>query len=249
MKQSIIICEGETDAIIIQYYMRKALGWEDVKDSSRQNRVLRSKGYRARLLEKTGKELTIASAGGVGKIPETLANVFTRMKKSPPDMSEAYDDIVILTDRDDEDSEKNMSDAILRKAAEFGVQLDALTDGKQWHTGSVTSDLGIEKTFRMLLLMIPDDENGAMESFLLKAISAESDYDRKIQKGNAFVDSADPEKRYLTKRRYITKAKYDVYFSIRTPLEQFGERQHLLLHCPWEKYSTIREEFKLLSGI
>lgn len=64
------------------------------------------------------------------------------------------------------------------------------------------------------------------------------------KKGNAFVDSVDPDKRYLSKRRYITKAKFDVYFSVRTAAEQFVERQNLLKNIPWEKYLLIQDSFK-----
>lgn len=66
---------------------------------------------------------------------------------------------------------------------------------------------------------------GAMETFLLNAISEHDLYDADIiKKGNSFVEEVDPERRYLTKRRYITKAKFDVYFSVRTAAEQFAER-------------------------
>lgn len=52
--------------------------------------------------------------------------------------------------------------------------------------------------------------------------------DKIVEKGNNFVETVDPEKRYLTKRRYVTKSKLDVYFSVRTSIEQFTERQSIL---------------------
>ena len=68
-----------------------------------------------------------------------------------------------------------------------------------------------------------------METFLLDAIAKEDLYDGEIiRKCKAFVDQADPEKRYLSGRRLITKAKFDTYFSIRTSAEQFMERQNIL---------------------
>lgn len=67
------------------------------------------------------------------------------------------------------------------------------------------------------LFVIPFEENGALETFLLNAISQNDEYDKEIiNKGNIFVDEIDSEKRYLNRRRYITKAKFDVYFSVRT---------------------------------
>ena len=84
----------------------------------------------------------------------------------------------------------------------------------------------------LLLLVIPFEDTGAMETFLLNAIANDSAYDAEIiRKGNQFVEEVDKERRYLTKRRYITKSKFDVYFSIRTAAEQFVERQNILKAC------------------
>lgn len=99
----------------------------------------------------------------------------------------------------------------------------------------------------LLLLVIPFEDIGAMETFLLNAIANDSAYDAEIiRKGNQFVEEVDKERKYLTKRRYITKSKFDVYFSIRTAAEQFVERQNILKRVPWEQYSQIQEEFHKL---
>lgn len=99
----------------------------------------------------------------------------------------------------------------------------------------------------LLLLVIPFEDTGAMETFLLNAIANDSAYDAEIiRKGNQFVEEVDKERRYLTKRRYITKSKFDVYFSIRTAAEQFVERQNILKRVPWEQYSQIQRSAELL---
>lgn len=100
------------------------------------------------------------------------------------------------------------------------------------------------------LLVIPFEDTGAMETFLLNAIANDSAYDAEIiRKGNQFVEEVDKERKYLTKRRYITKSKFDVYFSIRTAAEQFVERQNILKRVPWEQYSQIQEEFQKLNDL
>ena len=53
----------------------------------------------------------------------------------------------------------------------------------------------------------------------------------------------------MNARRTITKAKFDVYFSIRTPVEQFGERQNILKNVPWEEYPKIQQDFRLLGDL
>lgn len=99
-------------------------------------------------------------------------------------------------------------------------------------------------------MIVPFEENGAMETFLLHAIAENDVYDKEIiEKCNNFVDGADPLKRYLSKRRLITKAKFDTYFSIRTSAEQFTERQNILKNIKWEKYTALQADFGLLAEL
>ena len=70
-----------------------------------------------------------------------------------------------------------------------------------------------------------------------------------IEECNQFVERVDPQKRYLTSRRYITKAKFDTYFSIRTPVQQYTERQNILKNVQWEEYNHIQTAFDKLREI
>lgn len=99
-------------------------------------------------------------------------------------------------------------------------------------------------------MVIAFTTEGAIETFLLEAIADKDEYDKKIiNRTNSFVEQIDKERRYLNARRTITKAKFDVYFSIRTPVEQFGERQTILLNIPWEEYPKIQHDFRLLGDL
>ena len=62
-----------------------------------------------------------------------------------------------------------------------------------------------------------------------------------INECSNFVDRIDPEKKYLTSRRYITKAKFDTYFSIRTPVEQYAERQNILKNYIQKKKNVFKK--------
>ena len=99
-------------------------------------------------------------------------------------------------------------------------------------------------------MFIPFTENGALETYLLDCISDSNEYDKEIiNKGNSFVDTIDPEARYLHQRRLRTKAKFDVYFSVRTAVEQYYERQNILRSVAWENYEMIRNDFKLFEDL
>ena len=119
-----------------------------------------------------------------------------------------------------------------------------------WILCSMRNKIGLSISFSILLLIIPFEENGAMETFLLNAIGNKDSYDKNIiNECSNFVDRIDPEKKYLTSRRYITKAKFDTYFSIRTPVEQYAERQNILKNIRWEQYNNIQTAFKKLGEL
>ena len=68
---SIIICEGSTDSILLQYFLRKAYGWEDTKE-----RIPLSNKFKTfRKLKKEEKTLCIGGSGGVSQIKDKFDNI------------------------------------------------------------------------------------------------------------------------------------------------------------------------------
>ena len=241
---SIIICEGSTDSVLLQYFLRKAYGWEDTKE-----RIPLSNKFKTfRKLKKEEKTLCIGGSGGVSQIKDKFDNILEL--NSFAANGEEYEKIIILTDLDEVDTEDDFCAEISRILAERNVNADQTIKNNEWVHCRMKNGQGKEISVDLLLLVIPFEQTGAMETFLLDAIAKADDYDNDIIKqGNAFVDSVDPDKRYLSKRRYITKAKFDVYFSVRTAAEQFVERQNLLKSVPWEKYLLIQDSFRKFADL
>lgn len=63
--KSIILCEGSTDWVLLQYFMRKTYEWED-KRTNKQPQGKHIK--RIRTMEKGADRLSIGSCGGTSKI-------------------------------------------------------------------------------------------------------------------------------------------------------------------------------------
>lgn len=242
--KSIIICEGSTDSVLLQYFLRKAYDWQDTK-----NRIpLSSKFKTFRELEKDGRILCIGGSGGVGKIKEKLDYILEL--NSLAANNEEYGKIIILTDRDEVDTEADFCTEIKRVLSERSIQTQQEIKNDEWAFCKMKNGHGKEIAVEILLLIVPFEQTGAMETFLLNAVAGEDEYDKEIiNRGNTLVDSVDPEKRYLTKRRYITKAKFDVYFSVRTAAEQFVERQNILKDIPWDQYLLVQETFKKFADL
>lgn len=246
---SIILCEGSTDYVLLQYFMRVANGWQE--DRSKQQNLFKFDKQNSRKLFQGDSSLTIAAVGGSTRVTEGLKNVLLRNSLvAPTSENDFFDKIVVLTDRD----EINTESELIRKIEDVfnanQVISNAVLNHNSWIKCSMQSRAGVRKEFEILVLIIPFEECGAMETFLLKAIAQKDVYDGNIiNQCNSLVDTVDPERKYLNKRRLITKAKFDTYFSIRTSAAQFVERQDILKNVNWEEYEAIQKQFVLLKEL
>lgn len=242
--KSIILCEGGTDLTLIQYFMEKVNEWKYHSNRPKLFDLEQQKRFK-----KEDKILEIGATGGCSEIPKYFSKILA-YQRIGSNFEERYENIVIITDNDEIDTFDNMKATLEKLFNEHSVTVENNIANDNWINCSCENGAQDIINFRVLLLIIPFDEEGALKTFLLKAIASNDEYDNEIiEKGNDFVENADSERRYLSKRRYVTKAKLDVYFSIRTSVEQFTERQNILKNINWEDYEYIRNSFKKLREI
>ena len=244
--KSIIICEGETDFAFLQHFMIRINGWRDFKNSEEKRNpsfISSVNNSESRDFIRDSDILTIISCGGCGNIKKVFEEIIRRNQNEIFD-DERYSKIVVLTDND----EDGVEEKIIAELNSVSGTADKIKNNA-WTDLSFTDMTDNSFNSKLLLLIIPFDEYGAMETFLLKSVSEQDPYDAEIvKKAKKFVDNADPEKRYLTHRSFKTKAELYAYFSIRidyTP-NQFKQRKEILTKLPWEKYENIQKSFKEL---
>ena len=104
-----------------------------------------------------------------------------------------------------------------------------------------------------LPLIIPFEQTGAIETFLLDALceTSEKEDDLRVDKlvieqCRSFIDNINCNGKYLAHRRERTKAKYNTVFVVMTPADAYNQRQSILRSVPWEKYETVQNGFKEL---
>lgn len=239
--KSIILCEGGTDLTLIQYFMEKVNGWKYHSNRPKLFDLEQQKRFK-----KEDKILEIGATGGCSEIPKCFSKILNSQRIGSSS-EERYENIVIITDNDEIGTFDKMKVTLENLFNKYSITVKNNIANDSWINCTCENGAQDIINFRVLLLIIPFDEEGALETFLLKAIASNDEYDNEIvEKGNDFVENADSERRYLTKRRYITKAKLDVYFSIRTSVEQFTERQNILKSINWEEYEYIQDSFKKL---
>lgn len=247
---SIILCEGSTDFQLLQYYMRKVHQWEDAPRAIQES-AFKYKNQNSRVLKRANDTLTIAAVGGCSELTAGLDAVLVRNQLAAPNVSsDVIGKIVIVTDNDDEGTEQSLIEKVNASLCNKRVTVKDEIRNNCWVNCSMAGQTIPQIDFELLILIIPFSENGAMENFLLDAVSAKDSYDGVIiQKCSNFVNTVDPDQKYLKQRRIITKAKFDTYFSVRTPLTQFNERQSILKNVPWEDYEKVQAGFVQLRRI
>lgn len=243
--RSVILCEGSTDFVLLQHFMRRTYQWE-----YKSNKQINIAGQSARecTLQKDDNTVSIIGCGGCNRLIPCLN--YELMLNSVSALGEAYDKIVIITDRDEVLTEQEFSEQIEYQIKVYNGKYSGLITNNEWMEFSFINGYGDELKTKLLMLVIPFEETGAMETFLLNAIAEQDEYDKYIiNQCNAFVDNVDNQRKYLNKRRYITKAKFDVYFSVRTSAEQFNERRNIIKNVAWEKYPLIKNSFDKLGEL
>lgn len=244
--KSIIICEGNTDSYLLQNLMRNAFGWKMLdKSSFTQNRFNVD-------FEKAGNAVTISVAGDSSRITDVFSRILAHNLSSSSD-EEQYKKIILVTDNDDACTKDKQIAAILSRArAVYGTSLESdafnLAD---WNLLTSTNKMGDAVHTDVLLILLPPDGNGALETFLLDSIAKKDLYDGQIvNKCNAFVSTVDDEqKRYLKKARQITKAKFNVYMSIATASVPYKEQESLLKDFPWSESKAVTATFAKLKEL
>ena len=237
---SVLICEGFTDYILFKYYMKKVYNWQDVQNSSQP--LLQYGNNESQFFTCNSNFLTIMSSGGCSHLTSALENVLNRNFNCQPNLSDAITKIAIITDRDEITTEVDFINEINSKLMSYNATPDVTIKNNNWVKIHMNCSAGHSLDFDLLVMVIPSSGTGAMETCLLNAISAVDAYDKKIiDDGNAFVQNADPSTKYLIHRRYVTKAKFHVYFCIRGPIEQIRSQQ-ILMNVPWEQYPQLQNE-------
>jgi hypothetical protein len=253
--KSVIICEGNTDLVLIQYFLEKTYQWEYVsvkRPDDLMNKLTEPRNQKW-FRHPSGHSLCIVSAGGCSKIPVMLNKCLDYNAMGP---LYPYDCIAIVCDRDEAGTEASFLSSLSTELTHYHVRFENEFIHNVWNTITYTDALQNNRSLKCLPLVIPFEDTGAIETFLLDALSIASERDdpemidkQVIQQCIHFIDNLDSKNKYLTRRRDKTKAKFDSVFVVMSPAEAFSDRQTLLRSVPWEQFETVQEGFKQLGKL
>lgn len=249
--RSVILCEGQDDLWFLAYYLNKTQGW--IPELNQTKPKLWGKAKIPCNLQKqqiiymchpqNNNILAVKSVAGEANLITSLQEVLERNQKLPTDPIHA---VVLFRDCDDRDQ------------GQLAQSMQAWFDDEIiLHNNEVTDYLLSEEydlILKVLPLVIPFDEQGAIETLLLKSIGDNGiDGAYVATHAKEYVEATQANvTSYLKKQREFTKAKYAAAMAIIDPTHSRDTFNQLMNATPWEESCTIHEHMeravKLISG-
>ena len=180
---NLILCEGKTDAVIIGYYLMKTANYAYLKKPRFALPAKNEGNETCSWFENEKNTLAIWGVGGYSNINPRLTEIIELNK-----INFSIQKIVVLRDRDDKTDEEILSG--------FGkvlhIKHGEVLVNNEWSEFKLTDRFNTEQEYSFLPLIIPFDEAGALETFLMNSISENIDHKYIVDESKEFVDGLNP---------------------------------------------------------
>lgn len=242
---NIILCEGKTDQRLIGEYIIATTNWERMKrkQSPFPNQPVtwyKDKNDSERLMG-------IWLVGGNNFIP-AISEIAKRAK-----LESSIGKLLIVTDHDDVDEaeEKRPEKIYSSLCSELGAE-DNLGQYSlhEWSTINFTDASGDNACMQIYYLLVPEDSKGALETFMLNALSEKDDDKKKVIKcAKKFVKFISAKGKYLQSRRDKIKAELGVSLAVFSPDRAFSRMKEIIESVDWTKFDSTHQQFQVLKQI
>lgn len=120
----------------------------------------------------------------------------------------------------------------------------------QWRPNVYKNSFNQNSSLDFLLLVIPTESEGALESLLLEAISENDEDEIIVSQSVDFVEKIQPlASKYLSKNRLKLKAALGVTWAIQYPEKLFQFIDAQIRSVQWENYKVLNSCFEQLKKI
>lgn len=265
MNHRVILCEGESDSILISYYLYKKKNWLSVKQASVDSKILKDlptisngspneKG--SWYINSTRSAFLYIWAIGGNEFDASLNIILDYNRKSQENL---FTEIGIITDHDDKHSEEKIIASIMSVCLANNIVLSVPFSCNTWvPSDEVTYPLNPNKQILSFFASVmPEKEDGTLETFLLNCLSSQDKHDKKVvDQCISFINQIDCSYtddhgtnciKYLKRRGDRLKAKFSVFFSVVNPRKVFCTGSAMLLSVPWETYDSFNAYFGVLA--
>lgn len=238
----LILCEGKTDAILLSYYLEHTCGWSHCKaPAGLAIKADEKRGESAYWYQRNKEALLICGVGG----KDNFCDFFT--KKIAPAMidSSAFSKIAVVTDRDN-----RIETSICNSFQSIFYPIITNTALNIWVNNHYSNSFGQDVDVDFLLLVVPADKEGALETLLLDAISENIEDKIIVEKSKNYIKEIEPfAKKYISKTRLKLKASLGVTWAVQYPEKLFTFIDEQIRSVRWEQSEILNECFKELRKI
>ena len=238
----VIICEGKTDVIFLGYYLRKVSDWEYSNKGPKHPNIKSDKFEQTVEWYKKGEEwLLICAAGGKDNIKAFYQQKIEEAIKQSNEIKR----LAVVLDRDN-----NEIESMEKHVSSIFKPIITKIKNNQWIENKYEDGYHQKQTLETLLIVIPTEHQGALESLMLDSIS-ENPYDAVIvKKSGEFVKEMRlSASEYIYNNRAELKAHLGVTWAIQYPEKVFSLIDEQIRSVAWEKSEVLRECFWCLKKI
>lgn len=245
---TIILCEGFDDAYILGYYLHKTNGWVRVDSPNFPENYkfpkVNKRNQGIEYYEKGHNKLAIWSVGGNESYDKAFKFI-ARTNAEHPDIG--ISNLFVLSDRDDLSIEERLSN-ISTTLAKYEISISRLLNNEPTvYTYSIEDE---SYELNIIPIVIPFDDEGALETILMNAIKESTDEDGFIvNQAYRYVEDIKQNRivtSYLQKSRLILKAKFSSVISITNPDRSTTTFNNLLMSHDWERSKSIKMHFSAI---
>lgn len=248
---SIILCEGFDDVLILGYYLYKTDKWIFDKSGKISELFdLPKVSFNNQLIEvyKRGIDsLSIWCVGGKDSLEKPFKFIKRTNERHP---KQGFQQVFVLSDRDNSEI-VNCLKVIREKMNNCGISICNLENNQvnifEFEVENENYKLNV------VPIIIPFEETGALETVLMSAIEETGEEDRFIvAEAKNYVDRllhSGKLSKYLQHERYIIKAKFSSSISVINPDRSIALFNALLMSCHWEEKEAIKKHFRILNDL
>jgi len=242
---SIILCEGRTDAILLSYYLIRIYGWEYAKKGPKKHLDINtSENQEINWYKKDNNYLMIFGVGGKDNFKNVINKYLSVVLRNYL-QDDSFQKIVILVDMD----ESSVSE-IQKKHIEWLKPFVKKVKDREWIIGEFIDAFGNMQKVEVLSIIIPVGKQGALETTLLESIS-EDEYDRVIVDNcrKFIAEIRLYAEKYVSTNRLELKAHLSCVFAVISPEKIFTTLDNVIKEVHWDESEVLKECFSVLRTI
>lgn len=250
---SVILCEGFDDALFLGYFIHKTS--DESKwiynnkarisvNFSLQN--FNSETEKVEIYTRKGSDdkVVIWAVGGKDNFGHVIEHISELNNTFP---KERFENIIIVSDRDNDDVEQ-----VIDKFS--GLMKNYEVEGRLRNSTINAAKIdvdGEEYPINIVPIIIPFDEEGAIETVLMHSLKNSSEQDGYVvtaAKDYILQIVENPHiTRYLTKSRQRIKGEFSSMIAVMNPDRSTGKMNAILLTHEWEKKEEIIRHFGIIN--